>query len=65
MTRKGLICRKAKQNNQPTISVLLYCSYIDTLVWFGLVWFYGTSTIVGYLMMDPYFIYINSSISNK
>ena len=25
--------------------------------WFGLVWFYGTSTIVGYLMPNP-FLYI-------
>ena len=27
------------------------------IVWFGLVWFYGTSTIVDYLMPDP-FLYI-------
>ena len=27
------------------------------LVWFGLVWFYGISVIVGYLMPNP-FLYI-------
>ena len=27
------------------------------LVWFGLVWFYGTSTIIGYLIPNP-FLYI-------
>ena len=26
--------------------------------WFGLVWFYGISTIVGYLMPKPIFTYI-------
>ena len=31
---------------------------------FDLVWFYGTSTIVGYFMPNPY-IYIYSSISNN
>ena len=35
------------------------------LVWFGLVWFYGISTIVGYLKSNPFFIHINSSISNN
>ena len=28
------------------------------LVWFGLVWFYGISTIVGYLIPNPFNIYI-------
>ena len=28
------------------------------LVWFGLVWFYGISTIVGYLMPNPIYTYI-------
>ena len=28
------------------------------LVWFGLVWFYGPSTIIGYLMPNPVFTYI-------
>ena len=32
------------------------------LVWFGLVWFYGTSTIIGYLMPNP-FLNISSSSS--
>ena len=26
--------------------------------WFGLVWFYGISTNVGYLMSNPVFIYV-------
>ena len=28
------------------------------LVWFGLVWFYRISTIVGYLMPNPLYTYI-------
>ena len=39
-----------------------YASYIKgisiDLVWFGLVWFYGISTIVGYLMSNPVYTYI-------
>ena len=31
---------------------------IYDLVWFGLVWFYGISTIVGYLMPNPLYTYI-------
>ena len=31
----------------------------------GLVWFYGISTIIGYLMPNSFFIDINSSISNS
>ena len=27
-------------------------------VWFGLVWFYGISTIEGYLMPNPFYTYI-------
>ena len=26
------------------------------LVWFGLVWFYGISTFVGYLRPDPFYV---------
>ena len=29
-----------------------------SIVWFGLVWFYGISTIVGYLMPNPLYTYI-------
>ena len=34
--------------------------------WFGLVWFYGISTIdmVYQLLPNPFFLHINSSISN-
>ena len=28
------------------------------LVWFGLVWFYGISTTVGYLILSPVYTYI-------
>ena len=29
----------------------------EMLVWFGLVWFYGISIIVGYLMPNPFYTY--------
>ena len=35
-------------------SLYIYIKYI----WFGLVWFYGLSTIVGYLMPNPLYIHI-------
>ena len=35
-------------------SLYIYIKYI----WFGLVGFYGISTIVGYLMLNPLYIYI-------
>ena len=28
------------------------------MIWFGLVWFYGISTIVGYLMPNPLYTYV-------
>ena len=30
------------------------------LVWFGLIWFYGISTILGYLMPNPLYKYISN-----
>ena len=30
----------------------------EEIVWFGLVWFYGISTFVGYLMPNPLYTYI-------
>ena len=33
---------------------------ITRLVWFGLLWFSGTSTIVGYVMRNPVFKYISN-----
>ncbi len=33
------------------------------LLFIGLVWFYGISTIVGYLMPDPFYKYIKYMIS--
>ena len=38
--------------------VLKDCSLYEYIPFFGLVWFYGTSTIVGYLMPNPVFAYI-------
>ena len=32
--------------------------YIYDLVWFGLVWFYGISTIVGCLIPNPFHVFI-------
>ena len=28
------------------------------MIWFGLVWFYGISTIVGYIMPYPLYAYV-------
>ena len=39
-------------------SLYIYIKYI----WFGLVWFYGTSTIVGYLMLNTLYTYIKYMI---
>ena len=36
----------------------------EAVRWFDLAWFYGTSTIVGYLIPNPFVIHISSSISN-
>ena len=30
------------------------------MIWFGLVWFYGISTIVGYLMPNSLYTYISN-----
>ena len=30
--------------------------HILDLVWFGLVWFYGISTFVGYLTPNPFYV---------
>ena len=35
-------------------SLYIYIKYI----WFALLWFYGISTIVGYLMLNPLYLYI-------
>ena len=32
--------------------------FTNSVDWFGLIWFYGTSSIVGYLMTNPVFTYI-------
>ena len=37
-----------------------YILNIEDLVWFGLVWFDGTSTFVGYLMSNPFYTYISN-----
>ena len=41
----------------PTSFFCLFIFEIIFGIWFGLVWFYGISTIVGYLMPNP-FLYI-------
>ena len=51
-------------------SLIEYCTQVWAPMsrhgnWFGLVGFYGTSNIVGYLMPNPFFIHINISISNN
>ena len=35
------------------------------LIWFGLVWFYGISTFVGYVMPNSVFTYIKPKISKR
>ena len=32
------------------------------MIWFGLVWFYGISIIIGYLMPNPLYTYILNMI---
>ena len=47
-----------------TFYSLGYTAKHNTFVWFCLIWFYSISTIVGYLMPNP-FLHIYSSISNN
>ena len=51
-----LICHKTKANQSfnAKSSFYIYIKYI----WFGLVGFYGISTIVGYSMPNPLYTYI-------
>ena len=46
------------------ILLLKWCCTINSFVWFCLVWFYGISTFVGYLIPNP-FLYISSSSSSS
>ena len=39
-------------SNYVSVYILALQSWLFGLVWFGFVWFYGTSTIVGYLMLN-------------
>ena len=32
--------------------------YLKYMIWFGLVWFYGISTVLGYLMPNLLYTYI-------
>ena len=44
---------------EPSMSNLLTSSIILLfIIWFGLVWFYSISTIVGYLIPNPLYTYI-------
>ena len=36
---------------------VMSCIYLKQRVWFNLVRFYGTSTIVGYLMPNPFYTF--------
>ena len=45
------------------ISNIKYIKNIDIkYIWFSLVWFYGISTIIGYLMPNPLYTYISNTI---
>ena len=38
--------------------IALFLKSLTFKVWFSLVWFYGISTILGYLILNPFFLYI-------
>ena len=40
----------------------MFSFLIPFLVWFGLVWFIGISTLVDYLMPNPVYSYISNQI---
>ena len=48
---ENLIRRSIKENEKAN----WYC---NLLFWFGLVWFYGLSNVVDYLMLNPLYTYI-------
>ena len=39
-------------------SYQIFCVLSERRIWFSLIWFYGISTIVGYLMPNPVLTYI-------
>ena len=39
------------------LRVALHGFWLVSLVWFGLVWFYGISIILGYLMPNQFYAY--------
>ena len=38
--------------------IYIYITFQSQSGWFGLLWFYGISTIVGHLMPNPIYTYI-------
>ena len=46
-----------KFNFHENLLTFVKLNLLVDLVWFGLVWFYGISTIVGYLMPNLVYIY--------
>ena len=58
--RRSSIEKKIKNESQQ-LEICLYCSVNKYCVeeiqkWIDLVWFYGISTIVGYLMPNPIYV---------
>ena len=35
------------------------------MIWFGLIWFYGISTIIGYLMPNPFLLLHKYNVNDK
>ena len=48
------------QVNDQTVLFQTIQFSISTVFWFGLLWFYSISTIVGYLMPNPFYTYISN-----
>ena len=44
----------------PFIYIYIYIYIYIKYIWLGWVGFYGTSTIVGYLMPNPFYTYISN-----
>ena len=42
------------------VTIIITSAKDQCSIWFSLVWFYGTSTIVGHLMPNPLYTYVLS-----
>ena len=60
MTRPGIEPRSPRPlaNTLPTRTMSRFLYIYNRYIRFGLVWFYGISTIVGYLMSNSLYTYI-------